>query len=118
MGRAEFQNGPKIFDRTDFYRGPPVRLNFGGNRRNFGEISFHGLSTCAELYSIAVDDLEEAAKGIASGNAWGLQQALTHLSATVDAPETCEDGFRELNLKSPLVAEDAEDVMLLTLAVQ
>jgi pectinesterase inhibitor-like protein len=66
------------------------------------------LSACGEVYDSAVDSLDEAAKGIASRSADGLRDAVTVLSAALDTPDTCEDGFRELGLASPLVAEDEE----------
>jgi hypothetical protein len=66
------------------------------------------LNTCAELYSIAVDQTSQAARSIASGNTGGLQDPVSALSAAMGAPETCEQGFRHLNLRSPLAAEDAE----------
>ncbi|KAF0893984.1 hypothetical protein E2562_033399 [Oryza meyeriana var. granulata] len=66
------------------------------------------LSSCEDVYDSAVDSLDEAAKDIASRNADGLQEAVTVLSAARDAPENCEDGFRELGEASPLVADDEE----------
>jgi pectinesterase inhibitor-like protein len=66
------------------------------------------LNTCAELYSIAVDQTSQAARSIASGNTGGLQDPVSALSAAMGAPETCEQGFSDLNLRSPLAAEDAE----------
>ncbi|KAL6651278.1 hypothetical protein ACP70R_010203 [Stipagrostis hirtigluma subsp. patula] len=66
-----------------------------------------GLSTCAELYSEAMDDIGDAAKAIASG---AFDDAVSELSAVLDAPVTCEDGFAEGDKPSPspLAAEDAE----------
>ncbi|CAL5015199.1 unnamed protein product [Urochloa decumbens] len=66
------------------------------------------LSSCAEVYSDAVSEIAVAAGGIASGTASGLGDAVTALSAVLDAPSTCEQGFQELNVPSPLAAEDAE----------
>ncbi|KAG2574307.1 pectinesterase inhibitor 28-like [Panicum virgatum] len=63
---------------------------------------------CSELYSDAVDEIGTAATGIASGTAGGREDAVTALSAVVDAPTTCEEGFQELQAPSPLAAEDAE----------
>ncbi|KAL6843945.1 hypothetical protein ACP4OV_026516 [Aristida adscensionis] len=63
------------------------------------------LSSCAELYSDALGEIGVAARGIASG---GLGNAVTALSAVVDAPGTCEEGFEELDVPSPLAAEDDE----------
>jgi pectinesterase inhibitor-like protein len=67
-----------------------------------------GLDDCDELYSDAVDELDVAAKGVAAGTAQGLADAVTNLSAAADAPDTCETGFQELGVKSPLAAEDSE----------
>ncbi|RCV35137.1 hypothetical protein SEVIR_7G227500v4 [Setaria viridis] len=66
------------------------------------------LSSCAELYSSAVSEIAVAAKGIASGTASGLEDAVTALSAVLNAPSTSEQGFKELHVPSPLAAEDAE----------
>ncbi|CAL5025747.1 unnamed protein product [Urochloa decumbens] len=66
------------------------------------------LSSCAEVYSDAVSEIDVAAQGVASGTATGLGDAVTALSAVLDAPSTCEQGFQELNVTSPLAAEDAE----------
>jgi len=66
------------------------------------------LRSCSELYSDAVDEIGTAATGIASGTAGGREDAITALSAVVDAPTTCEEGFQELQAPSPLAAEDAE----------
>lgn len=38
----------------------------------------------------------------------GKFDAETNLTGAFDAPDTCETGFSERGLKSPLVAEDAE----------
>ncbi|CAN6236063.1 unnamed protein product [Urochloa humidicola] len=66
------------------------------------------LGSCAEVYSDAVSEIAVAAAGIASGTASGLGDAVTALSSVLDAPSTCEQGFQELNVPSPLAAEDAE----------
>ncbi|CAN6229333.1 unnamed protein product [Urochloa humidicola] len=66
------------------------------------------LSSCAEAYSDALSEIAVAAAGIASGTAGGLGDAVTALSAVLDAPSTCEEGFVDLNVPSPLAAEDAE----------
>ncbi|CAM0903133.1 unnamed protein product [Alopecurus aequalis] len=67
-----------------------------------------GLDDCAELYSDAVDELDVAAKGIAAGTSQGMNDAVANLSGAADAPPTCEDGFQELGVMSPLAAEDSE----------
>ncbi|KAF8702616.1 hypothetical protein HU200_033003 [Digitaria exilis] len=68
------------------------------------------LRACAEVYSSAVSEAAVAAKGIASGSGSGsgAEDAVTALSAVVDAPTTCEQGFQELHVLSPLAAVDAE----------
>ncbi|KAF8651737.1 hypothetical protein HU200_063252 [Digitaria exilis] len=66
------------------------------------------LRACAEVYSSAVSEAAVAARGIASGSGSGAEDAATALSAVVDAPTTCEQGFQELHVLSPLAAVDAE----------
>ncbi|KAM3370115.1 hypothetical protein ACQJBY_017787 [Aegilops geniculata] len=67
-----------------------------------------GLDDCAELYSQAVDELDGAAKGIAAGTPRGKVDAVTYLTGASGAPDTCETGFSEIGVKSPLTAEDSE----------
>ncbi|TVT99733.1 hypothetical protein EJB05_54872, partial [Eragrostis curvula] len=74
------------------------------------------LDVCAEVYSDAVDQLGQAAEDIAGG-AVTLQDAMTQLSAALDAPGTCEDAFGEADDTSPLAAEDAEFKKLATVAL-
>ncbi|KAM3389659.1 hypothetical protein ACQJBY_011671 [Aegilops geniculata] len=66
------------------------------------------LGVCGELYSQAVDELDAAAKGVEAGTPEGKFDAETNLTGAFDAPDTCETGFTERGVKSPLVAEDAE----------
>ncbi|XP_040376203.1 putative invertase inhibitor [Oryza brachyantha] len=75
------------------------------------------LSVCAEVYSDAVDQLGEAAKDVAKGGDDATQDALTQLSAALDAPGTCEDAFGEADDASPLAPEDAEFTKLATIAL-
>lgn len=79
------------------------------------------LSVCAEVYSDAVDQLdqaeEELAHGAEGGGGGGIDDAVTQLSAALDAPETCEDAFGEADDTSPLAAEDAEFKKLATVAL-
>ncbi|PWZ37822.1 putative invertase inhibitor [Zea mays] len=65
------------------------------------------LSDCSEVYAQAVDQTGVAAKGIASGTPRGRADAVTALSTVEDAPGTCEQGFQDLGLRSPLASEDA-----------
>ncbi|KAK1618981.1 hypothetical protein QYE76_024498 [Lolium multiflorum] len=75
------------------------------------------LGVCAEVYSVAVDQLGEAAEDIARGEDKSTRDALTQLSAALDAPGTCEDAFGEADDTSPLAAEDAEFRKLATIAL-
>ncbi|GJN21893.1 hypothetical protein PR202_gb09415 [Eleusine coracana subsp. coracana] len=82
------------------------------------------LDVCAEVYSDAVDQLGQAAEDIARGGEGdddgaeaALQDAVTQLSAALDAPGTCEDAFGEADDTSPLAAEDAEFKKLATIAL-
>ncbi|XBI58523.1 hypothetical protein VPH35_039742 [Triticum aestivum] len=77
-----------------------IKASQGDDRRIQGP-----LADCDELYSSAVDQLDAAARGISSGK---FQDALTNLSAAADAPQTCEEGFRELGVSSPLADEDSK----------
>ncbi|EMS55196.1 Putative invertase inhibitor [Triticum urartu] len=77
-----------------------IKASHGDDRRIQGP-----LADCDELYSSAVDQLDAAARGISSGK---FQDALTNLSAAADAPQTCEEGFRELGVSSPLADEDSK----------
>ncbi|GJN26601.1 hypothetical protein PR202_gb14545 [Eleusine coracana subsp. coracana] len=62
-----------------------------------------GLADCAEVYSSAVSDSRQAAQGIASGN---VGDAVALLSAVLNAPDTCDQGFEDLKVSSPLAADD------------
>jgi len=76
------------------------------------------LAVCAEVYSDAVDQLAQAAEDLAHGEGGaGADDAVTQLSAALDAPGTCEDAFGEADDTSPLAAEDAEFKKLATIAL-
>lgn len=77
------------------------------------------LSVCAEVYSDAVDQLDQAEEALAHGadGGGGIDDAVTQLSAALDAPETCEDTFGEADDTSPLAAEDAEFKKVATVAL-
>ncbi|XP_066319249.1 putative invertase inhibitor [Miscanthus floridulus] len=75
------------------------------------------LSVCAEVYSDAVDQLDQAEEELAHGTEGVIDDAVTQLSAALDAPETCEDAFGEADDTSPLAAEDAEFKNLATVAL-
>ena len=73
---------------------------------------------CAEVYSDAVDQLAQAAEDLAHGEGGaGADDAVTQLSAALDAPGKCEDAFGEADDTSPLAAEDAEFKKLATIAL-
>ncbi|KAK8945591.1 putative pectinesterase/pectinesterase inhibitor 26 [Platanthera guangdongensis] len=61
------------------------------------------LSVCLDVYSDAVDHLRDAADGINSGK---YDDAVTFLSAAVDAAENCEDAFGDEGMSSPVAEED------------
>ncbi|KAL6911750.1 hypothetical protein ACP4OV_000555 [Aristida adscensionis] len=83
------------------------------------------LAVCEEVYSDAVDQLAQAAEDIAAGGGAAeegggddaARDAVTQLSAALDAPGTCEDAFGEADDTSPLAAEDAEFKKLATIAL-
>ncbi|KAF0933867.1 hypothetical protein E2562_019314 [Oryza meyeriana var. granulata] len=75
------------------------------------------LGVCAEVYSDAVEQLGEAADDIARGGDEATQDAVTQLSAALDAPGTCEDAFGEADDASPLAPEDDEFTKLATIAL-
>lgn len=63
------------------------------------------LKTCHELYSDSVPTLKDAARAI---RARRYDDANVGLSSVVDAPGTCEDGFAEAKVASPLTEENRE----------
>ncbi|RWW41778.1 hypothetical protein BHE74_00052718 [Ensete ventricosum] len=72
------------------------------------------LAACGDVYADAVSDLRDAAGMIRSGR---LVDARVHLSAAVDAPVVCEDGFRDGGLASPLTEEDGDLMQLAVIAL-
>ncbi|OEL36144.1 hypothetical protein BAE44_0002837 [Dichanthelium oligosanthes] len=75
-------------------------------------------AVCAEVYSDATDELGQAAEELARGAGGGADDdAVTQLSAALDAPGTCEDAFGEADDTSPLAAEDTEFKKLATIAL-
>ncbi|CAH8327465.1 unnamed protein product [Eruca vesicaria subsp. sativa] len=62
------------------------------------------LRTCVELYDDANDSLNEALTDVKSGD---YRSANVHLSAALDAPDTCEDGFKEKHQTSPVTNENS-----------
>ncbi|KAK1326756.1 hypothetical protein QJS10_CPA01g02864 [Acorus calamus] len=74
------------------------------------------LSDCMDLYADAVSKLRDSEKAIRSkrygdANVW--------ISSAMDAPTTCEDGFREESLRSPLSRENSDvfGLSAITLAI-
>ncbi|KAH7668658.1 Pectinesterase protein [Dioscorea alata] len=61
------------------------------------------LESCEELYSDAISALRDSVKAI---KAKRFDDAITYLSSVVDDPQTCEDGFSEGGIVSPLGKED------------
>lgn len=67
------------------------------------------LQDCAELFSDALDSLGQATSAFKSKD---YGSALTQLSASLDAPDTCETGFKEKKAVSPLSKDDADCTQL------
>ncbi|KAH0899184.1 hypothetical protein HID58_048752 [Brassica napus] len=61
------------------------------------------IRTCVKLYDDANDSLKEALTNVKSGD---YRSANVHLSAALDEPGTCEDGFKEKHVKSPVTNEN------------
>ncbi|CAH8338281.1 unnamed protein product [Eruca vesicaria subsp. sativa] len=61
------------------------------------------LRTCVELYNGANGSLNEALMNVKSRD---YRSANVHLSAALDAPSTCEDGFKEKHATSPVTNEN------------
>ncbi|KAG2302156.1 hypothetical protein Bca52824_030807 [Brassica carinata] len=61
------------------------------------------LRTCVELYDDGKDSLNAALMNVKSGD---YRSANVHLSAALDEPGTCEDGFKEKHTISPVTNEN------------
>lgn len=72
------------------------------------------LSVCLDVYSDATDHLRDAVAGIESGN---YRDAVTFLSAAVDAAENCEDAFGDDGISSPMVGEDEAFELVVKIAL-
>ncbi|CAL9081543.1 unnamed protein product [Musa acuminata subsp. burmannicoides] len=72
------------------------------------------LDACREVYADAASDLRDATGMIRSGR---LVDARVYISAAVDAPVVCEDGFQEGGLASPLAEEDGDLMQLAVIAL-
>ncbi|MQL94855.1 hypothetical protein Taro_027527 [Colocasia esculenta] len=60
------------------------------------------LSTCQEAFDDAISDAED---GTTAAKEKQLEDAKAKFSAVIDAPSTCEDGFKEFHLQSPLTQD-------------
>ncbi|KAG6468591.1 putative invertase inhibitor [Zingiber officinale] len=83
-------------------------------KRSQDKAQKESLSTCAELYSNLIDNLDTSLSAIKESR---KGDAMTYLSASLDAPGDCEQGFKDTGAKSPLVAEDDEQRQLCGLAL-
>ncbi|XP_042491517.1 putative invertase inhibitor [Macadamia integrifolia] len=73
------------------------------------------LEDCKELYSNAIDQVKPAIDAFKSKD---YKSANIEVSAMMEAPTTCEDGFKEEpGLQSPLVAEDNYFFQLTSIAL-
>ncbi|XP_065000005.1 putative invertase inhibitor [Musa acuminata AAA Group] len=72
------------------------------------------LESCESIYEDLLSDLKTSILAIKEGR---LRDAKTHLSAAVDAPSTCEQGFEELKVPSPLNKEDSDLTQISTIAL-
>ncbi|XP_010906022.1 putative invertase inhibitor [Elaeis guineensis] len=72
------------------------------------------LSDCSSMYSGLVDTLNDAISAITSKH---YLDANSDLSAAIDVSITCETGFAELKVKSPLTKENDDSRKLSTLAL-
>ncbi|URD92071.1 PMEI [Musa troglodytarum] len=72
------------------------------------------LESCESVYEDLLTDLKTSILAIKNGR---LGDAKTHLSAAVDAPSTCEQGFEELTVPSPLTKEDSDLTQISTIAL-
>nr|CAB3485568.1 unnamed protein product [Digitaria exilis] len=66
------------------------------------------LNECAKLYKGAAAEIGKVTKGITSGTNRTLGDAATTLGTVLDAPSTCEEGFKKIHKPSPLAPEDAK----------
>ncbi|XP_074564998.1 putative invertase inhibitor [Curcuma longa] len=85
-----------------------------GRAEKMGRYERSCLESCRELFAGAAEDLSEAAGMVEGGRS---ADAGVRLSAAVDAPVTCEEGFREGGIASPLAAEDGDLFRLAVIAL-
>ncbi|XP_072993755.1 putative invertase inhibitor [Typha latifolia] len=72
------------------------------------------LETCRDLYSSSITDLKNSVEAIKAG---GYEDAKTWMSSAVDAPGTCEDGFQDGGIRSPIAEENDELFQLTVIAL-
>ncbi|RRT49371.1 hypothetical protein B296_00009618 [Ensete ventricosum] len=72
------------------------------------------LESCESVFEDLLSHLITAIPAIEEGR---LGDAKAYLSAAVDAPDTCEQGFEELKVPSPLTDEDSELTQITTIAL-
>ncbi|KAF3594589.1 hypothetical protein DY000_02024727 [Brassica cretica] len=70
------------------------------------------LRACLELYDDANDSLNDTLKFVDLGDYKSVNSAL---STAMDAPVTCEDGFKEFETKSPIFNENNVLVQLISI---
>nr|UPU96047.1 daylily invertase inhibitor [Hemerocallis fulva] len=63
------------------------------------------LKDCLQLYSMSVSRLSDSANAINDGR---YDDANVWISSALDTSFTCEGGFKELKVKSPLTKENDE----------
>lgn len=85
-----------------------------GRAEKMGRYERSCLESCRELFAGAAEDLAEAAGMVEGGR---FEDAGVRMSAAVDAPVTCEEGFREGEIASPLAAEDGDLFRLAVIAL-
>ncbi|CAN6813995.1 unnamed protein product, partial [Brassica oleracea] len=73
------------------------------NNKSYPPSTEPALRTCVKLYDDANGSLNEALMSVKSGD---YRSANVHLSAPLDAPNTCEDGFKEKHTTSPVTNEN------------
>ncbi|KAK5818738.1 putative invertase inhibitor [Gossypium arboreum] len=73
------------------------------DKKSIGIFARNCLEDCSELYSLAVSNLRRGGKAF-EGKDFG--SANIEITAAMDAPITCEDGFKEKGLVSSLTKEN------------
>lgn len=72
--------------------------------KNIDKFKKNCLESCLELYNDSISSLNDAVKDV---NSKDFEKANLDLSSALDAPSTCEDGFKEkTGAVSPLTTEN------------